>query len=179
MKKKVFAIALALTALLAFTACGDGDEKVIDNKTGSTTGSDSETSTDGFVFEINGVSLPIGAEADDLIEALGEAKSVYEVPSCAFGDLDVIYTYAGFDVETYQEDSVNYISSISLTDDSVSTPEGLSLGDSYDKIAELYGEPTSDDGATVLYRFTDMKLMILVEDDAITSIQYLNTLLDE
>ena len=55
----------------------------------------------GFVFISGDVQIVIDAEAEPIVEALGEPKSYFEAASCAFEGLDKIYTYGGFEVNTY------------------------------------------------------------------------------
>lgn len=135
-------------------------------------------STSGYAFTVKGTTITIGAEAADIISALGEPLSRYESPSCAFGDLDVIYTYSGFEVNTYQEKGVDYISAVILNDDSNATQEGLYIGEDEGKAEEIYGTPTSKDAASKTFAKDNMKLMVIFKDGKVASIQYLSKLYD-
>lgn len=173
--KKFIAILLTFILALALTACGE--EKVI------TRDGEGETGAEGngvkpFVFVYNDVEIPVLAEAKDVMAKLPEPSSKYEAPSCAFGELDTTYTYPGIEVGTYQEKGVEYISYVLLKDDSVETPEGLFIGADAAKATDLYGEPTSKTDNSYTYLTSNMKLIIFIEDNAVSNIQYFNIVLD-
>lgn len=183
MKRKVFIVVLAV---LLLSGCGE-KEKVItgnsgnNNSQGQMTGDNadnSEASEKGYVFKAGDIEIEIEAEAQGIIDALGEPKSYYESPSCAFGDLDKIYTYNGFELNTFSEGGKDYVYALILKDDSVSTKEGVYIGDSVDKVKEVYGDYTSKTDNAIVYAKGNMKLCFFVEDDLIVSIEYLNTILD-
>ena len=71
---------------------GAGSSK--DNSKNESTGKD-------YVFKINNTEITIDAEAADILAKLGDPLSKFESPSCAFGDLDVIYTYGGYEAVSY------------------------------------------------------------------------------
>lgn len=184
MKRKVFIAILAVTFILS--GCGE-KEKVItgeDNKDSSQVQAvdnkvdNSAKAKKGYVFKTGNIEIEIEAEAKPYIDALGEPKSYYEAPSCAFGDLDKIYTYNGFEINTFSTDGKDYVSTIILNDDSVSTKEGIFIGDSADKVKEIYGTDMQENDNAIVYKKGNMKLCFFIEDDVVESIQYLNTILD-
>lgn len=191
MKRKIVSLLMITTLLL--TACGSG-EKVI---TGDVPANSSQTAQDtqatddtqttddaadtkaaGYVFKSKDVLVEIDAEANQYIDALGEPVSYYEATSCAFDDLDKFYTYSGFEIDTYSIDGTDYVLTVALLDDSVTTQEGLCIGDSADRMKELYGEPTSSTDTSAVYAKDNMKLSIILADGVITSIEYTSTVLD-
>jgi len=186
MKKTVVAMLFVMTALMA--GCGS-DEKVITGEVAnagskqtveSAAGAQSQANTaqNGYVFESKGVSIQVDGEAAEYLTGLGEPISYYEAPSCAFGDLDKIYTFSGFEVDTYSLEGVDYVSVVILKDDSVSTPEGLCIGDPVSKIEEVYGEATSKEDTMITYKKDEMKLCFLIRDDAVVSIEYRSLVLE-
>ncbi len=191
MKKLI--VSMFLAASLMVVGCGGSSEKVIsgdvhnitedtvdttEDTTAQTTEEDSASAEEGYVFENSGVSIVIDADAADYIAALGEPLSYYEAPSCAFGDLDKIYTFSGFELDTYSLEGVDYVSAVILKDDSVATPEGLCIGDASDKVVEVYGEATSSDENSMTYVKDHMKLCIMIEDGTVANIQYLSRVLE-
>ncbi len=193
-KGKIFALLLSGCLL---TACGSG-EKVIEGEVSnrnvemsaetadglweSQTQEAGETSDDtvqnGYVFTVNGVSLEIDAEAQGVLEKLEEPVSVYESPSCAFGDLDKIYTFSGYEMDTYTMDDTEYISSVVLRDDTVETTEGAYIGNTAEQIRALYGNPDVEEDTILTYAKDNMKLCFLMKDGTVVSIEYRNTVLD-
>ena len=157
--KKLICIILALTALMALTAC-DGEEP--------------DAAEAKYVFVANGVEIRIDAPADTVLPALGEPKSYDESPSCAFEGLDKVYVYAGFKIQTYPLNGKDYIYSVSLTDDSVATPESVAVGAGKDQVTAAYGTPTTQSDTEMVYRDTQSKmhLQFLLRDGKVTNIQY-------
>ena len=171
MKKRLLAFVLA--AGVVFSACssdGSGGGKADPaNPTGEAT---------GYTFESDGTEVAVGLKAEPVMDSLGEPLSYYEAESCAFGDLDKVWTYNDFTIYTYQTDDVDYIYDIVLSNDAVSTPEGISIGASADEVKEAYGDPESEDSSQLVYRKGDMRLIFLLGDDKVTSIDYQSTILE-
>lgn len=133
----------------------------------------------GYVFIYRDVAIEIDAEASSLLKQLGEANSYFEAASCAFNGLDKMYTYSSFELDTYPIDDKDYVSMILFKDDAVSTAEGISIGDSAEKIIQTYGEDSSQENGMTVYHKDGMKLCFIVEDGSVSSIEYRTTVLDE
>ena len=193
MRKKLLAMFMALS-LLALAGCGDS-EKVIDgNVVNVTTGSRAEESTGqqesaqapeqqtqtaaakGYVFVAGGVTVEMDADITPILQALGEPMSYFEAASCAFEGLDKIYTYNSFEIDTYPAQDKDLVSAVILKDDSVTTAEGICIGDSLEKLQETYGDGIQESGMLV-YEKDDMKLCFILQDDSIISIEYRSTAL--
>ncbi len=148
----------------------------------------SEASHKGYVFvyhdivlydkKIKSMLMEMDADAAPVIEQLGEANSYFEAPSCAFEGIDKMYTYGSFELDTYPTEDKDYISAVIFKDDSITTKEGVGIGDAREKMTEAYGEGTEELGMTV-YRKDDMKLCFILQEDSIVSIEYRSTVLDE
>ena len=106
-----------------------------------------------------------------VLQALGEPASYFEAASCAFEGLDTIYTYNGFEIDTYPAQDKDLVSAVILKDDSVTTAEGICIGDSLEKLLEAYGEAAQENGMLV-YTKDGMKLCFILQDDSIISIEY-------
>lgn len=195
MKKKTAVLILAAALLLA--GCGsdakviEGEvktqgggnaaeaEKAADGENAETETKAEETSYKGYVFQNGEIVMEMNAEAAPVLEQLGEPDSYFEAPSCAFEGVDRMYTYGSFELDTYPMGDKDYISAVIFKDDSVTTPEGVGIGDSREKLTEAYGgEGTEEPGMTV-YRKDDMKLCFIFQGDSIASIEYRTTALDE
>lgn len=193
MKKTVIGIILAALVLVGCGSSenvisGDVENVVTENAQEEESGSqdlpekkqeeEESGGNKGYVFEVKDIAIEIDAEAEGYIEALGEPLSYYEAPSCAFGDLDKIYTYNGFEMDTYSLEGKDYVSAIIFKDDSVTTPEGICIGEDAEKVKEVYGEPTEEKDGNAVYGKDGMKLNFLIQDDKVVSIEYLSTVLE-
>ena len=63
-----------------------------------------------------------------------------------------------------------------LKDDSIATAEGVCIGDSLEKLQEVYGEATLENGM-LIYAKDGMKLCFIMQDDSVISIEYRSTAL--
>lgn len=133
----------------------------------------------GYVFTYNGTVVEMDAKAESVVEKLGEPASYFEAASCAFEGLDKVYTYSGFELDTYPVGDADHISAVILKDDSVATTEGVSIGDSLEKLEQAYGTDSSSEGGMLVYGKDGMKLCFILQDDEIISIEYRSTVLEE
>lgn len=197
MKKwKMVLCAVSLSVMLA--ACGGSDEKVIDKTNAGTTqgdnsgnnssgdgsnqatgGENQQATEKGYVFKQGNVVVQIDAEAEAIIAALGEPISYFEAASCAFEGLDKMYTYNSFEVDTYPVDDKDYISAIIFKDDSITTAEGIAIGETRDRVEAVYGTDYEEQGSMIVYKKDGMKLSFIFEGGAVSSIQYGTMVLDE
>ena len=60
---------------------------------------------------------------------------------------------------------------ITLLDDSLSTPEGIFVGSEKSAVIAAYGEG-EDNGSSLQYNAGKVKLVFLVRDGRVTSVQY-------
>lgn len=190
--KKYICILLA-AGMIIMTGCGNS-ERIIDgevsdmpgsgsqaagNAPGTQTGDGEQAVSKGYVFRYNGVAVSVDADMADVLEGLGEPNDYFEAASCAFEGLDKTYTYSSFVIETYPQGEKDYVSTIILKDDAVSTAENIYIGSSLTDVTNSYGTDYTEQGSMLVYNKDGMKLCFLMENDTVTSIQYFSTVLDE
>ena len=154
--KRFISFALVLAMLVCLVGCNGGSE------------------TENYVFKSGEVEIKVGGDANAVVSALGEAQNLVETPSCGGGaEPDREYTYAGFKFNTVNENGANKIVKIVLTDDSVSTPEGVTIGDGREAVIETYGDDFTENASGTL-TFTDgaTKLMFGISDGCVSAIHY-------
>lgn len=173
---------LILVMMLVLTGCG-GQEEEPDNSNQSGETSENITSSDnsdnnqevdakGFEFEFNDVIIPMNVDAAPILEELGESIDYFEAPSCAFQGLDKIYYYSGFELNTFPQGEKDYISSVNILDDTVTTREGLYLGAKLEDVIAEYGEDYIMENGFYTYTLGGSKLTFVVEDDVVEAITY-------
>ena len=154
MMKRFISFALALMMLFFFVGC---DKEEVN-----------------YSFKSGEVGFSVHHDADAVIEKLGDPIDLVETPSCGGGEEpDREYTYAGFKFNTVNENGLNKIVKIVLTDDSVSTPEGISIGDGRDAVIEVYGDNfTENASGTLIYTDGEVSLMFGITNGCVRAIHY-------
>ena len=181
MKKKLLCLLLSLGMVAALAACSNneapdgGESQTPDNtNTESVQPTESGAVDSGYVFQTaDGKTVAINEDMQQVLADLGEAQSYFEAESCAFEGLDKTYTYAGFTITTRPEGEKDYVNSILLTDDSVTTPEGAYIGSSKEDVEALYGTESGDMEAMLTYVKDGVSLNFVLIDGAVASIEYL------
>lgn len=155
----IFTILLAI--LCCFTAC----EELADN--GKI-----------YAFSHNGCEIVVNSDVAPILASLGSPLRSDALGTCGLrGDMDKIFDYSDFTIYTAQIDGKDYIDSLVLKSDLVSTKEGVSIGDQDAKITEKYGEPTERNDNVLTYDGSHMKLEFhLDEGKAVKSIVYRYTI---
>lgn len=175
MKKRPLIAALALTLALTLAACGGEEVKESQGQPDpGTQASQASGETDaGYVFKSGANEVAINADMADVLAALGEPQNYFEAESCAFKGLDKTYTYSGFVITTRPDEEKDYVNSIVLTSDNVTTPEGIYIGQSADDVTAAYG--ASGDATDNYLRYTKggVTLSFILEGGKIVSIEYL------
>lgn len=161
MIKKILAAALALSlsCILAFTLCACENEQ--------------QTGGDAYEFIYNNVAIRPGADFSQIKDKLGEPVGYFEAASCAFDGFDKTYTYAGLAIVVSELDGKDTVFSVTLTDDTLTTPEGITIGSEKKAVVDAYGAGT-DNGTSLKYTDEASKtsLVILIRDGYVTSVAY-------
>lgn len=170
--RKILSLILALTMVLALAACG-GDQPA---ETTAPSGDQVQTPVDpaapGYTFRVGDTEIVMTANAAPVLEALGEPKSYTEEASCAFTGLDKTYFYGSYYLTTYPMGEEDFIYSLWLVDDSLSTPEGIYIGCSKADVEAAYGtEGFNGSNAYVMTKGVST-LTIILDGDTVSSIQY-------
>lgn len=108
----------------------------------------------------------------EVLDALGEANSYFEAASCAFEGLDKTYTYSGFVITTRPDGDEDYVNSILLTDDSVTTAEGIYIGSTQTDVLAAYGQANVENDV-IQYTLDNTTLNFILKDGAVISIEYI------
>ena len=159
------AILCCLGAIFTFASC-EGDDGNGDK------GGSNADAADIFYVKYGDTKISLGAKADAILTALGEAKSVKELGDCAGLGAQVKYTYDNFDIYTLKNDDGETIDEISFTSDIAVTPKGICLGADAKEVTDAYGTPTSQTEKAIIYTKGQNSLKFGLKDGSVTSIDY-------
>lgn len=175
LRSTILAAALIVFLALTVTSCAAkpaDSSSLTDNTTRSDVSPDPDPADDGYYFEYNSVKIIMHGQAAEVLQKLGKESSYFEAESCAFQGLDKTYSYPGFDLMAYPIKDTDYISSVVLMDDSVTTVEGLYIGAPESDITAKLGEEYDSKNGSYVYTKGLSQLMIIAENGAVTSIEY-------
>ena len=170
--KKLFIITMAL--LLCGGLLGACETKEPVKEDPKTEDKQPEKTEKSFKVTYQGIDITPGTEFKK--DSIDEKPGYTELPSCAFDDVDKVYTYAGVEITASMLNGKETIYSVLFISEDVKTPEGISLGDEADLLYEKYGEPDDTFGFECSYLAGKIILSIMVENDVITSIEYIYNL---
>jgi hypothetical protein len=122
-----------------------------------------------FAYTYRGTPLVPGEVFD--AGKLPKPMATTTIPSCAFSGTDNVYTYDSIEVVAYDEGQGEHLYSIYLLDPNTPTDEGLMLGDSVERMVELYGEDYTQTGSEYAYYRGDTILIVLAPGNTINSIE--------
>jgi len=172
----IIIIALVLVAGVAILLLGGKNRDIPGNDPDSQTNTGNSTANEdsGYVFEYKGVKIAVEAPSTAILEALGEPMNYFEAPSCAFEGMDKIYTYSGFEFQTYTEGDKDYIASIRFLDDTVATPEGIGLNAGLEDVIAAYGDDYKQSFSQYTYTKGKCNLRFIIENNEVVSVEYVS-----
>ena len=161
MKKIGKILFVLLISLSLLTACGDKKQEVSDNK-----GDDEAV----YSLKYNGMTMTPGELFST--DIFGDYLDYTELTTCAFEDMDRVYTYEHYEISTYTLNKEERILSVLFIDQEIATPEGVRQGDSIDSMLNAYGNDYQQ--FDNLYEYSRGKTLLdfIVENDVIVSIEY-------
>jgi hypothetical protein len=132
----------------------------------------------GYGFKSAGVTIKPGGDSKKFIKANKKwLKKTKNGKSCVSSSgYDITRKYKYFTIVTYADKKNGYgkLESLSITNKSVKTPEGLKCGDDESKIKECYSKAKKS-GSVYNVSKGKTKLIISVEDEKVTEIEYFYT----
>ena len=126
----------------------------------------------GYVFQAGGAVIGMNEDSEAILAALGAWSGYFEAESCAFQGLDKTYTYPGFELYTYPKGDRDMVNSITILDDSVSTPEGIKIGSAEADITAAYGDGYVLENGVYQYTKDKSILSIFTTGGVVDGIEY-------
>lgn len=175
MKKKLFVVMLSVCMAGAIALAGCGSQPVEkDGNAADEGGTENQSSSGGkgYVFKANGVEIAMDMDMSTIEDKLGEPASYFEEPSCAAQGTARLFTYSGFEVDTYPDGDKDLVACVILKDDTVATPEGVDLSKTKADVIAAYGEDYTENGTALEYEKDGMTLSFILDGDNIAAIEY-------
>lgn len=135
-------------------------------------GSSAQEQPEEWRFSVGGTVIEMGADAQPVLDALGEPVSCTEQPSCAYDGMDKTYYYGGFYMTTVPDKNGDRISSLWFADDTVQTEEGIRIGTSSQKTEEVYGADDYNGINAWIMEREDSCLTIVLNDGTVSAVLY-------
>lgn len=182
--KKVVSVLLVLMFVIALAGCGNSGGVVVDpgaqaaNAPGAVQqpqqpGASPVAQNYTLFFESNGVKIRPYDLAEAVLGSLGKPNNSFEAPSCAYQGMDKFYTYSGFQLTVNEIDGADHVTIITVTDDTVSIPQGLKIGDTQEAMLQKMGSNYQEREGSYEFVEDTTTLSILVQEGKVTQIMYL------
>lgn len=132
---------------------------------------DDKAASENYVFKYQGVDFIINTDID-ISKFADSDYDMDQVASCAGQGLASQYSFGStFFVETDVGSDV--IVWIKLFDDTVSTAEGVYIGQTVDDVKAVYGEPSEATDHLMVYTKGSSELRFEIAEGKVTSINYM------
>ena len=135
-----------------------------------TAASSGEFTSDDLVFIYNGIRINLDEDINDVIAAIGQPDDMISAPSCYYDGDDKTFVYDGFKVNTYPDGSNDYVVSVELVSDAVSTVKGVSVGMDINDALAVYGSDYTVNGFNYQYQIGDKYMYFYVQNGVISVI---------
>lgn len=129
-----------------------------------------EVQDEGFKVLYLGVDVTPGTPFNR--NDIPEEGTYSEIPSCAFEGTDNVATFSHTEITSAQVNGVETVYSVYFLDTEIKTEEGVSISDNREKVIEAYGNNFEENGNKITYTKGNVELSFLIENDIVTSIEY-------
>ena len=126
-----------------------------------------------LAFTFQKTTIHMDDEAETIFKTLKKSDECFEQESCSYQGVDRTYTYDGFELGTYAlTGQSEKIKRVVILDDSVATPEGLTIGSDFEDMVSAYGSGYEKEDGCYCYTAGNTQLKIETEHGAVIEIVY-------
>ena len=115
--------------------------------------------------------ITLDAPAEPVLAALGTPFGYGEQRGTSRKGVEKTYRFSGLDVRTYQGKDGERILNLLITDDSLETPQGISVGDTAAQVRQCFGQDAIQGNRCTIQTASE-KMVLLLENNLVASIQY-------
>lgn len=116
------------------------------------------------------MEIALDAPAQPVLEQLGVPFGYAESKSSRYNGVEKTYHYQGLNLRTYPGNDCERILGVLLTGSGFQTQEGITLGDSAERVRECYGDDAIQNNCLVLNHSRET-LTLLLQNNIVTAIQ--------
>ena len=177
---KNFLCALLFSALVLTSCASEPVDESTDRSSGLSTGGETSASVPeefaGFALTVGDARLLTG-ETADVPTLLGTPKETLQAPSCIHEGNDTVYYYDGLEVTTSPSAAGDFILTIQITSEDITTEEGIRFGSSLDEVKAACGaydeKLSSPDFGRYVFVRAGTSLTVLTDgDNTVNGITY-------
>ncbi len=191
MRRRILVLLMALVMVFVLAACSSNDKKAEPEGTPADSTASAETSENKeekkeeekepetenkednpLYFEYKGVKIWIMDEAEAVESQLGDPISVFEADSCAFQGKDIFHYFDGVQFQINDVEGTDRVTAITVADDTIKIPQGLSIGNPESKIEEALGAEHETAPGMYIYTHGTTRLQIGVKEGKVSEIVY-------
>ena len=127
-----------------------------------------------YYLTYNSIDIKPGAMFSTVAISLDDYNNTHSETSDYNENTANIYEYDNFEIETfYDEDGIEKIYSIRLTNENQPTNEGVKIGDNIDNMLDIYGSDYINvDDSIYLYTIDNTNISFTIENNYIVEIVY-------
>lgn len=126
-----------------------------------------------LAFTFQKTTIHMDDEAETIFKTLKKSEECFEQESCSYQGVDRTYTYDGFELGTYtMTGQSEKIKRVAILDNSVATPEGLTIGSGFEDMVSAYGSGYEKEDGCYCYTAGNTQLKIETERGSVSAIVY-------
>ena len=164
------AILLAILVLACATVACKGPSGVEESAVFVNPNAVKEKAYGALYFSANGFDFGIYDRMEDVLSKV-PANTTFTGESCAFDGDDIYYFFNGFEVMANVIDGAERVTAVTITDDTVKTPQGLYIGMPEAEMESVLHTPVGIGGMCVVTDGT-AQLHVTVQDGTVRAIAF-------
>ena len=126
-----------------------------------------------YTLYVGEVEISPGKDAVGVLDALGVPIShSEEKEGCGSDEYVGVYKYQGIGIKTKHVSGREIIDTVTITDDTVRTSKGITVGSSRNDVIAAYGENFEEHPSGIVYRKGQVSLNFSIRDDRVVLLYY-------
>ena len=146
-------ILILITSFILLTGCNISNSKT-------------EPTIEEYKLTVNNIELKPQLFFNNIRSTVGTYNSYH------YEDDIVVFEYDSFEIGTYFENNIEKIFFVRITNEDITTDEGLKLGDSKEKMIKVYGKEYTKELNKYTYKLNNTSLSFIIDNDIIIEIEY-------